>query len=184
MSRSSLAKKVHLAKKAWKSFTITLQSKFHKLKNSKVIKTTTHRLLAMRSFRSLFPFKKHPLTKSSYRYSQHYYQHHNNQPQKNFSAIHIDQLFDEPVSVHTKNRHAHAHAETSKGKEVLDEKISPTKSNSIYSVEDAWKVVVASSPHLQVDERAEEFISKFREEIKLQKERSILEFQEMLDRSA
>ncbi|KAK9991809.1 hypothetical protein SO802_026794 [Lithocarpus litseifolius] len=178
MSRSSLAKKLHHAKKAWKSFTITLQSKFHKLKISKAIKTTTHRLLAMRCFR--FLFKRHPLTKPSYQYSQHYY--HHNQPQKNFSAIHIDELFDEPVSVYTKNMHAHA--ETSKGKKVLDEKVLPTNTNNINSVEDAWKVVVASSPHLQVDERAEEFISKFHEEMKLQKERSNLEFQEMLARSA
>uniref|UniRef100_A0A7N2LYW4 Uncharacterized protein n=1 Tax=Quercus lobata TaxID=97700 RepID=A0A7N2LYW4_QUELO len=111
---------------------------------------------------------------------QHYY--HHNQPQKNFSAIHIDELFDEPVSVYTKNMHAHA--ETSKGKKVFNEKVLPTNTNNINSVEDAWKVVVASSPHLQVDERAEEFISKFHEEMKLQKERSNLEFQEMLARSA
>ncbi|KAF3974930.1 hypothetical protein ACB098_02G085100 [Castanea mollissima] len=178
MSRSSLTKKLHLAKKAWKSFTITLQSKFHKLKISKAIKTTTHRILAMCCFR--FLSKRHPLTKPSYRYSQHYY--HHNQAQKNFSAIHIDELFDESVSVYTKNMHAHA--ETSKGKEVLDKKVLPTNSNNINSVEDAWKVVVASSSHLQVDERAEEFISKFHEEMKLQKERSNLEFQEMLARSA
>lgn len=79
----------------------------------------------------------------------------------------------------------HAHAETSKGKEVPDEKSLPRTSKSIYSVEDAWKVVVASSPQLRgVDERAEEFISKFRDEMKLQKEKSILEFHEMLVRSA
>lgn len=62
--------------------------------------------------------------------------------------------------------------------------MSSTKS-SLYSVEDAWQAVVASSPQLRgVDERAEEFISKFREDMKLQKERSILEFQEMLARGA
>lgn len=84
--------------------------------------------------------------------------------------------------MYTKN--THGHAETGKGKEVIDKKVLPTNSNNINSVEDAWKVVVASSPHLQVDERAEEFISKFHEEMKLQKERSNLEFQEMLARSA
>ncbi|XP_062109332.1 uncharacterized protein LOC133819960 [Humulus lupulus] len=56
---------------------------------------------------------------------------------------------------------------------------------SIYSVEEAWMAVVASSPQLRgVDERAEEFISNFREDMKLQKEKSILEFHEMLKRSA
>lgn len=52
------------------------------------------------------------------------------------------------------------------------------------AIEDAWQAVVAKSPQLQVDEKAEEFISKFREDMKLQKERSLLEFQEMLARSA
>lgn len=58
-------------------------------------------------------------------------------------------------------------------------------SKSLYSVEDAWMAVVASSPQLRgVDERAEEFISNFRRDMELQKEKSILEFQEMLLRSA
>ncbi|EOA17395.1 hypothetical protein CARUB_v10005689mg [Capsella rubella] len=52
------------------------------------------------------------------------------------------------------------------------------------SMEDAWRRVVAASPHLQVDERADEFIYKFRESMKMEKERSFLEFQERLKRSA
>ncbi|KAL0456985.1 UNVERIFIED_CONTAM: hypothetical protein Slati_1037700 [Sesamum latifolium] len=35
-----------------------------------------------------------------------------------------------------------------------------------------------------VDERAEEFIAKFRQDMKLEREQSILEFEEMLKRSA
>jgi hypothetical protein len=54
-----------------------------------------------------------------------------------------------------------ARAGTSKGKEVADDKSLPRKSEGIYGIEDAWKQVVASSPHLRgVDDRAEEFISK------------------------
>lgn len=68
---------------------------------------------------------------------------------------------------------------------MVDDKSLPRKSESIYGIEDAWKAVVASSPHLRgVDDRAEDFISKFHEDMKLQKERSLLEFQEMLARSA
>lgn len=55
----------------------------------------------------------------------------------------------------------------------------------VSNIEDAWRNVVASSPHLRgVDERAEEFIHKVKEEMKLEKEKSLLEFQEMLARSA
>lgn len=58
-----------------------------------------------------------------------------------------------------------------------------SNSEIIDTLEDAWKVVVAKSPNLQVDEKAEEFIKKFHEDMKLQKERSLLEFQERLARS-
>lgn len=55
---------------------------------------------------------------------------------------------------------------------------------SIYSVEDAWKAVVAASPQLRcVDERAEEFIYKVRQDMRLQKEKSLVDFEEMLARS-
>lgn len=88
-------------------------------------------------------------------------------------------------------RHFHAHAETSSGgKAVTVEKVVPRKEDkarkkTVYSIEDAWREVVARSPQLRpVDERAEEFINKFREEIKLQKEKSILEYEERLARGA
>jgi len=58
------------------------------------------------------------------------------------------------------------------------------ESSGLNTIEDAWKVVVARSPQLHVDQKAEEFISKFREDMRLQKERSMLEYQEMLARSA
>ncbi|XP_040997153.1 uncharacterized protein LOC121243149 [Juglans microcarpa x Juglans regia] len=184
MSRSSLAKKLHLAKKAWKSFNLAFQSKLHKLKTSKVITTTTRRLRALRTFRFPFPFKRYPLPRPSYTYSQHYHysRHNHSQSHKmNFAAIHIDELFEGPAASVNRNT-LHARAETSKGKQMIDERSLPKRSKSIHSVEDAWEAVIASSPQLRnVDERAEEFISKFREDMKLQKERS---FQEMLERSA
>ncbi|KAK9288550.1 hypothetical protein L1049_017009 [Liquidambar formosana] len=75
------------------------------------------------------------------------------------------------------------------GIKVFDGKVKPRKSKasekSAFDVDDAWKAIIASSPQLRgVDERAEEFISKFHEEMKLQKEKSILDFEEMLARSA
>lgn len=52
------------------------------------------------------------------------------------------------------------------------------------SMEDAWMRVVAASPHLRVDEKSDQFINKFREAMRLEKERSLLEFQERLIRRA
>ena len=75
--------------------------------------------------------------------------------------------------------------ETSGGKEVIEKKKEFAGGNSnVDTLEDAWKAVVAKSPQLQVDQKAEEFISKFRADMRLQKERSLLEFQEMLARGA
>ncbi|PRQ36584.1 hypothetical protein RchiOBHm_Chr4g0393211 [Rosa chinensis] len=187
-----LAKKLGRAKKAWKSFTGKVQLKLHELNIPKTIKTTTKRLLNLRCLRFFVPSKLRALTKTSSTFSRnqyynHHYQHHNKFLHKNAATIHIDELFAQsPDSAHTKNRHLDAQAETSRGKEGLNKgNIATRNSKSVYSVEDAWQAVVARSPQLRVvDERAEEFIYKFRQDMKLQKERSILEFQEMLARSA
>lgn len=66
-------------------------------------------------------------------------------------------------------------------KEEEEEEVMPEIADSM---EDAWRRVVAASPHLRVNERADEFIYKFRESMKMEKERSFLEFQERLKRSA
>lgn len=47
------------------------------------------------------------------------------------------------------------------------------------------KLKVSPIPEFRgIDERAEDFINKFRQDMKLQREQSILEFQEMLKRSS
>lgn len=47
-----------------------------------------------------------------------------------------------------------------------------------------WKEYISSMPSIKgVDERAEEFISKFRQQMSLQREQSIIDFHEMLARS-
>uniref|UniRef100_A0A7N0US65 Uncharacterized protein n=1 Tax=Kalanchoe fedtschenkoi TaxID=63787 RepID=A0A7N0US65_KALFE len=56
--------------------------------------------------------------------------------------------------------------------------------NKYDSVDDAWKAIVAKSPVLRVDERAEEFISMFRKNMMLQKEKSLADYQEMIARGA
>ncbi|KAK6929781.1 Protein of unknown function DUF761, plant [Dillenia turbinata] len=64
---------------------------------------------------------------------------------------------------------------------IVDEKAKGVASSS--SAAEKWRAAVSMLPQLRgIDERAEEFISKFREEMKLQGENSNLEFQEMLAR--
>ncbi|GAU25247.1 hypothetical protein TSUD_17600 [Trifolium subterraneum] len=74
----------------------------------------------------------------------------------------------------------HAIGETSREVEKVHEE---NNSNDIDTIEDAWKAVVAKSPMMQVDQKAEEFISKFRQDMRLQKEKSLIEFHERLARS-
>ncbi|KAK7278405.1 hypothetical protein RJT34_23433 [Clitoria ternatea] len=168
MSRLRLGKKLQPAKRVWRSFSNTLQSKVHKLNIPKTIKATFKRLLAtLHSLHHLEHTSRRPYAASNYHVHS-----------KNTSAICIDDLFAEPGSskqVH--GNETHAQGDTSSGKEV------PGGSGSMNTIEDAWKAVVAKSPQLQVDEKAEAFISKFYEDMRLQKERSLLEFQERLARS-
>lgn len=172
MSRLKLAKKLQPAKKAWKCFSNKLQSKIHKVNLSKAIKTTLQNLLsAFKSLIHLINSRRHRTLAATRTYSTY---HHYHVQSKNISAIHIDDLFAEKGTHH---HHHHSQGETSR-------EVNHGESSGLNSIEDAWKAVVARSPHLQVDQRAEEFISKFHEDMRLQKERSMIEFQEMLARSA
>lgn len=185
MSRLKLSKKLQPAKKAWRSFSHTLQSKVHRLNIPKAFKTTLQRLIS--TFHSLRHFihtkaRRHSLTRPYYynpSSSSSAYYHHVHR--KNFSAIRIDDLFAEPPAPSSSSSSAEI---TCRGKAEMGNKDLGGESSTLNTIEDAWKLVVAKSPQLQVDEKAEEFISKFREDIKLQKERSLLEFQERLARSA
>ncbi|KAK7391736.1 hypothetical protein VNO78_20157 [Psophocarpus tetragonolobus] len=180
MSRQRLGKKLQPVKKAWKSFSKKLQSKVHKLNIPKAVKDTFKRLLAtLQSLHHLLPSRGRRSLTSRRAYSASNYQFHC----KNVSAIRIDDLFTEPASsmlMHANK--AHSQGETSRGKEVIEKKDLAGGSSGMNTIEDAWKAVVAKSPQLQVDQKAEEFISKFHEDMRLQKERSLLEFQEMLAR--
>uniref|UniRef100_A0A5B7B7L7 Uncharacterized protein n=1 Tax=Davidia involucrata TaxID=16924 RepID=A0A5B7B7L7_DAVIN len=194
MSSLNLAKKLQHAKKAWKSFTNTLQSKLSNVKIPKAIKKTTNRIITLHRRRC-------------HHHHHHYHNHH--QHQKSFAAIYVDQLFPELTSMHAKHLQysldkaskaketAASSSGANKAKETAatmnmqkHKKGLPRKSkagdetSAPANIADAWK---AALPQLQlqgVDERAEEFISKFRQEMKLQREQSIIEFQEMLARSA
>ncbi|KAA8527771.1 hypothetical protein F0562_035360 [Nyssa sinensis] len=200
MSSFNLAKKLQHAKKAWKSFTNTLQSKLQKLNISKAVRKTTKRIIALRPIRSVIPHKLRSRTHSERLRSRHHHRlrhyHNYHQHQKiGFAAIYVDQLFPEPTSMHAKHLHSldeasngkMAKAEATVGVKVIDKKALPKKSKagetSAPTMADAWKAAVSALPQLPgVDERAEEFISKFRQDMNLQREQSFLEFQQMLAR--
>ncbi|KAJ1398929.1 hypothetical protein SESBI_30724 [Sesbania bispinosa] len=134
---------------------------------------------------SYTPEGRHSLTRRTPYAASNYHVHRHSK--NNTSAIGIDDLFAEPASsMHEHANKAHAQGETSRGKEVVGKKdlAGGSGSSGINTIEDAWKIVVAKSSQQQVDERAEDFISKFHEDMRLQKERSLLEFQERLARSA
>nr|GMD75871.1 uncharacterized protein LOC109175308 [Ipomoea batatas] len=176
MSSFNLGKKLVPAKKAWKSFSATFQSKLQKLKLRKAIKRAKKRcVLAFNYIRPLLSRKFYSLmirrhTNSSKRPLQR--RHHHNT--LNFPAIYVDELFPEPLSsAPPPKRH---------GEE--QPKVGPSSSSSSNSNGggNGWRVP-SLPPHFRgVDERAEDFISKFRQDMKLEREQSILDFQEMLAR--
>ncbi|XP_021291443.1 uncharacterized protein LOC110422010 [Herrania umbratica] len=190
----NLTKKLKPARKAWRSFTNKVRSKLHNFHVPSSIKAASHRLLEFCSLRLFAPLRKRFLSKYSssrprrYEYNHLYhYQHYQNQLHKNRKVIYIDQLYAEPMSMQAK--HVEPQAESSRRNEVAGDKALRSKGkeeeSSIYSIDDSWNAIVARSPHLRgVDERADEFIYKFHEDRKLEKERSDLDFQEMLARSA
>ncbi|XP_027367612.1 uncharacterized protein LOC113873610 [Abrus precatorius] len=191
MTRLRIAKKLQPAKRAWNSFSNTVQYKVHKLNIPKAIKATLQRLFqGFHSLSHLIHSRLHHSVTTTRPYATSYY----HVQYKHVAAIHIDELFDKAVHATNKSSArssvAKAQGESGKGKEKEVHGNYNYKGNlvgessGLNTIEDAWKLVVARSPRLHVDQKAEEFISKFREDMRLQKERSMLEFQEMLARSA
>ncbi|XP_058092259.1 uncharacterized protein LOC131238651 [Magnolia sinica] len=181
MSFLNIGKKLLPAGKALKGITSTLQAKLHKLKRSKSIKKATTRLgstlstfLPHRYLRSSphhrdrkKPRLQTPTTLRPHRHYNHLHQ--------SFAPVYIDDLFNEPASAPVKL--VEPPPSTSKAGEK-----SAAPSASV--VVDGPKASAAAA-ELQlwgVDERAERFIAKFKEDMRLQRQRSFGEYQEMLTR--
>lgn len=224
MSNFNLRKKLILpTKKAWKSFTNKLQSKLHKLKLSKAIKSSKN--ICIRAYNYIFPTITRKLINRSSspqrtrrNFYHNYYQYQ--QCHKNTaSPIYVDQLFPEPILKPTWQNHSSCKISaprveefvaSSSGVDVncrskldqeeqeiimraIEENSALKKGKAIESGTnyyrtfdnniDEWRT--PSMPHINgVDRRAEEFISKFREDMQLERQQSILDFQEMLARGA
>ncbi|KAF8015859.1 hypothetical protein BT93_H1414 [Corymbia citriodora subsp. variegata] len=197
MSRRGLGKKLLPAKKAWKAITNNLRSRLNKLKNSRFVEEASHRLLSSRFIRYLlslaFRGRRSLARTSPYTGRQHLhhnYHHYRYQGrdayEKDFAPIYIDELFDEPSSLSSSRTTVCVKGETSRSStQVEGGKLAGERNGEReYDIDERWRAIVAMSPQLRVDERAEEFISKFKEDMKLQRERSDIEFQERLRRSA
>jgi len=176
MSSFNLAKKLTPAKKAWKSFTKKLQSKFHKLNISASVKKTTRGLKPLRSIRRLLiprALTRHRSPIYHHRpHSGHYYLH------KNMSAIYVDELFPGEVN------------NTSHAKKIYQDEGKICKAKEMGETSDGrgenmakGKKALSLAQWQDIDQRAEDFISKFREDMKLQREKSLGDFYEMLARS-
>lgn len=114
------------------------------------------------------------------------------------ATVHVDRLFEEsskaqsagpaPTSAAERDNSGGRNEDHRSQYAVKTEQMtgrSRVKVGSVESKNVRWKEYVSSLPTIRgVDERAEEFISKFRQEMQLQREESILEFQQMLARSA
>ncbi|CDO99235.1 unnamed protein product [Coffea canephora] len=184
MSRFNLAEKLLPAKKAWKSFKTKFQSKLQKLKTSKAIKRTKkyciHTLISIRVF---IPCKLYALINRSPLRSRLRFYHHDHQHTGSSSAIYVDELFPGHARHYSSLAKMVASSSSAGNKVKLEETTSSnvTSTSAAASAADAWKIPL--SPHLRcVDERAEDFISKFHQEMKLEREQSIIDFHEMLAR--
>ncbi|XP_043691170.1 uncharacterized protein LOC122641908 isoform X2 [Telopea speciosissima] len=194
MSCLSLGNKLPPPKRAWESFTSKLQRKLHKLKQSKaIIKKTTSRLnttlAAVLNRSPSFPSrllqretKRRVIARSSAstlrRPHKQYHKHHSRK--QKFAPVYVDDLFTtEPISVQAST------TVTTTGKVIEKSPVESSSDITYVPPKDCSGQAVMEVPQLQgVDKRAEEFIAKFKEEMRLQRQRSFGEYQEMLARGS
>ncbi|KAJ4867681.1 Uncharacterized protein Rs2_18495 [Raphanus sativus] len=200
-------KKQNPAKRAWKSFTNMVKSKLRDIEIAATVRESTARVIRFLSCRLIVPFRTRYLENTSYS-DKYYSRSSSNQTTSRrflnfFSRSHTktkrrSYAYDDDYSQFYQYQNQSRYEGTSQSKEKVvrrkEEKVVKRKEEKeedeegmpeiADSMEDAWRRVVAASPHLRVDERADEFIYKFKESMKMEKERSFLEFQERLKRSA
>lgn len=198
-------KRQNPAKRAWKSFTNMVKSKLRDIEIAATVRESTARVIRFLSCRLIVPFRTRYLENTSY--SDKYYSRSSNQTSRRFlnffsrshtktkrRSYEYDDDYSQIYQYQNQSRCEGTSESTEKVVRRKEEKVVRRKEEKeedeegmpeiADSMEDAWRRVVAASPHLRVDERADDFIYKFRESMKMEKERSFLEFQERLKRSA
>ncbi|CAN7049112.1 hypothetical protein IGI04_026336 [Brassica rapa subsp. trilocularis] len=191
MALLCVSKKKIVVKRAWKRFTHKLRSKSSDIKIAVSVRDSTSRLLRVISHHLIVPFRTRYLQNTIPRIHFNIgYSHHHS---------HFLEFFSRPFGKRKCPRrdsesiyrqiYQYESQRWRQGETKSDEKVVGRKKEKkeeegpqeiVDSMEDAWMRVVAASPHLRVDEKADQFINKFREAMRLDKERSLLEFQERL----
>ncbi|KAL0742794.1 hypothetical protein Bca4012_084307 [Brassica carinata] len=161
MALLCVSKKKIAVKRAWNRFTHEFRTKFRDIKIAASVRDSTSHLFRVISHHLIVPFRT---SKCRRKHSENTYWQIYQYESQRWRQEEIK--CDEKVLGRKKEK------EEEEGLQEID------------SMEDAWMKVVAASPHLRVDEKADQFINKFREAMRLEKERSFLEFQERLIRSA
>ncbi|KAB1200936.1 hypothetical protein CJ030_MR0G005872 [Morella rubra] len=169
---SCLSLKLPPAPKVWKSFTSRLQSKLHKLHMSKAIKKPRNRVKKSTGGGGAWPSllidqrlkrrKRHVHAHRAHPLREYFFE-------KKTAPVFVDKLFKGPVAELV------AEPCPPKGKnfKLLDQPAAVQESGGLaektFSADDLWESLGLASPQMRgVDERAEEFITRFRAEMEVQ----------------
>ncbi|CAN0904674.1 hypothetical protein LINGRAHAP2_LOCUS23234 [Linum grandiflorum] len=203
-SSGNFSRKLQPAKRALRRLASKFRSKLSELDFRgaiRVIRNRTNRIITYCSnhlFRHNRSLKPTTARTPSYRRHNHhnyisdYYSSNRNLLHHNFSAIYIDQLYADDDHASTSS-HPAADRDHRSGSKTSTSSTAPPavetrertsergKEVAAKTLEDAWREVVARSPQLRpVDVRAEEFIHNFRADMKIQKDKSIVEYRKLL----
>ncbi|XP_010920480.1 uncharacterized protein [Elaeis guineensis] len=165
------------SKKVWNNFTSKVQSKLSKLKRSKALRHAKARLI-----NSIF----HSSSRSSYHLRRKKRRTRRLHHHRYFAPVYVDELYDQPMPVHAECVEASPEA---KGEKALEKSAKSDQFGVMCGGAAAAAAASSCEPSLSVvagmedvDLRAEMFIRKFKEEMRLQRQRSFGEYQEMLAR--
>ncbi|CAN0904672.1 hypothetical protein LINGRAHAP2_LOCUS23234 [Linum grandiflorum] len=202
-SSGNFSRKLQPAKRALRRLASKFRSKLSELDFRGAIRVIRNRTNRIITYCSNHLFRHNPRTPSYRRHNHHnyisdYYSSNRNLLHHNFSAIYIDQLYADDDHASTSS-HPAADRDHRSGSKTSTSSTAPpavetrertsergkekenNSNNPMETLEDAWREVVARSPQLRpVDVRAEEFIHNFRADMKIQKDKSIVEYRKLL----
>jgi hypothetical protein len=152
----------------WKSLTSKLQSKLHKLQRSKAIKKPRTRLLKKTAgaggvWPSLFTEQRFKRNKRLAIHSYHRRRRHGKHLfETKTASVYVDKLFREPHQLTNCSP-------ITKSVKPLDVPGGSCLVEKPLSADDMWESLGLASPLMRgVDDRAEEFIARFRAEMEVQ----------------
>ncbi|KAG1353931.1 hypothetical protein COCNU_07G000430 [Cocos nucifera] len=155
-------------KKVWNKLTSKVQSKLSKLERSKTLRHAKASLNTILHSPSRSSYHLRRKKRRTRRLHHHRY----------FAPVYVDELYDRPMPVHVECVEASPEA---KGEKALEKSETSDQPGVMFGGAAASSFSVVEGMG-DVDWRAEMFIRKFREEMRLQRQRSFGEYQDMLAR--